>query len=116
MMTTIHSINRTMERCKLKNPRAAEKNINRALQRGKRAEEFSSWERTFLSIEAHGDCSAIAHNGFCYIVNEYGTCITVYPLPAWFGKKKHFDGKERIRDFRKYCKSNQFYRESYSYT
>ena len=109
--TTLHSIDRAMERCNLKNQRSAEKNISRALQNGKRAEDFASWERNFLSREAYDNCFALAYNGFCYIVNEYGACVTVYALPAWFGKKKHFDGKERIRDFRKYCKTNQVYLE-----
>jgi hypothetical protein len=31
----------------------------------------------------------------------------MYDLPAWFGKKKRFNGKERIRDFRKYEKLNR---------
>ena len=109
--TTLHSIDRAMERCSLKNQRSAEKNINRALHNGKRAEDYTSWERSFLSKEAYDNCVALAYNGFCYIINEYGACVTVYSLPAWFGKKKHFDGKERIRNYKKYCKSNQTYWE-----
>ena len=109
--TTLHSIDRAMERCSLKNQRSAEKNIDRAIQKGKRAEDCTSWERSFLSKEAYDNCVALAYNGFCYIINEYGACVTVYSLPAWFGKKKHFDGKERIRDYKKYCKSNQGYWE-----
>ena len=111
MTTTLHSIDRAMERCSLKNQRSAEKNISRAIQRGKRAEDCTSWERSYLSKEAHDNCTAVVYNSFCYIINESGLCVTIYPLPAWFGKKKHFDGKERIRDYKKYCKSNQAYWE-----
>lgn len=109
--TTLHSIDRVMERCHLKNERAAEKNINKALQHGKYSENFTSWERSYLRNAAYDDCFAIAYNGFCYIVSDQGLCVTVYPLPSWFGKRKHFAGKERIRNYKKYCKSNREYWE-----
>ena len=101
---TKHSIDRAMERRNFKNQRAAERNIARAIKNGKRAEDFSSWERSFLLGEARDDCTAIAYNNFCYIVNSQNVCVTLYPLPVWFGKKKRFDGKERIRDYKKYQK------------
>lgn len=107
--TTHHSIERVMERRSIKNVRTAEKNIARAIQNGKRAENFTSLEHTFLSKEGRDNCTAIAYNGFCYIVNKNGACVTVYPLPVWFGRRQHFRGKEPIRDFRKYCKSNRKY-------
>lgn len=62
--TTIHSIERAKDRCNLKNHRTAEKNISLALQRGKRAEDYSSWERDYLSKEAHDNCAAIAYNNY----------------------------------------------------
>lgn len=101
---TYHSINRAKERKNLKNQRVAERNIVRAVERGKRAEDFTSWERDFLEGECKNDCVAVAYNGFCYIVNSQDVCLTLYPLPSWFGKKKRFDGKERIRDYKKYQK------------
>lgn len=111
MTATLHGIERVKERCNLKSKRTAEKNINRALQKGKRAEEYTSWERAYLSKEAHGNCTALAYNGFCYILNESGACLTAYALPVWFGKKKHFDGKERIRDYKKYCRGNSVHED-----
>lgn len=99
---THHSIDRAKERCHLKNQRAAERQIEKALKNGRRAEDFSSWERNYLLGEARDDCIAIAYNKFCYIVNSKNACVTLYPLPVWFGKKKRFDGKERIRDYKKY--------------
>lgn len=104
--TTLHSISRLKERKNIKNTRSAIKNIENALKKGKNADAFTSWERDYLINEAKADCSAIAYNNYCYIVNEYGCCVTMYKLPTWFGKKKHFDGKERIRNYKKYCKSH----------
>ncbi len=105
-IVTVHGVSRAKDRCNVKNVRSAEKNVTLAIQRGKRAEEFTSWERSYLSKEAHDDCTAIAYNNFCYIVNPAGACVTLYPLPSWFGKKKHFDGKERIRNYKQYCRNN----------
>lgn len=113
MMTTLHSIERAQERRNLKTKRAAVKNIQLALERGKRAEDCTSWERAYLQNEARDNSIAIAYNGFCYIVGESRVCVTLYALPSWFGKKKHFNGKERIRDYKKYCKGNGFYNEKY---
>lgn len=110
-ITTRHSIRRAKDRCNLKNSRTAEKHIALALQRGKRAEDFTSWEHDFLANKAHDDCTAIAYNNFCYIVNSAGACVTLLPLPSWFGKKKHFDGKTHIRNFKQYSRYNASFRE-----
>ena len=105
-IVTIHGVSRAKERCNVKNVRSAEKNVTLAIQRGKRAKDLTSWERSYLSKEASNDCTAIAYNNFCYIVNSSGACVTLYPLPSWFGKKKHFDGKERIRNYKQYCRNH----------
>ena len=107
-IVTYHSVIRAMERGSIKNPRSAEKSIALALRKGKRASDFSSWERSYLIKEAFDDCTAIAYNNFCYIVNSNGVCVTLYPLPVWFGKKKRFDGKERIRNCKKYQRNYQY--------
>lgn len=104
-IVTVHGVSRAKDRCNVKNVRSAEKNVTLAIQRGKRAEDLTSWERSYLSKEAYDDCTAIAYNNFCYIVNASGACVTLYPLPAWFGKKKHFDSKERIRNYKQYCRN-----------
>ena len=110
-IVTIHGVTRTKERYNLKNVRSVEKNVTFAVQRGKRAEDCTSWERSYLSNEAYADCIAIAYNNFCYIVNADGVCVTLYQLPAWFGKKKHFDGKERIRNYKRYYRSHSMLEE-----
>lgn len=104
-LTTMHSIKRTKERRNIKNKHSATRKIENALNRGKCAEDFSSWERDYLINESKDNCTAIAYDNYCYIVNENGRCVTMYKLPAWFGKKKHFNGKERIRNFKKYSKN-----------
>ena len=42
---------------------------------------------------------AIAYNGFCFIFDrETNTCITMYGLPPYFGKKKTFYKQEGRRN------------------
>lgn len=103
-MATLHSLDRAKERLGF-NEKKAMKMINLALTRGKTAEDFTSWEREFLMGEARDEAIAIAYNNYCYIVNKDGFCITMYPLPAWFGKKKHFYGKERIRNMKAFSRN-----------
>ena len=102
--STYHSIERTRERRKLKNRRAAVNHIYHAVRQGKRAADFTSWERSYLENEGKDGCTAIAYDGFCYILSEQGQCVTVHALPSWFGKRKPFDGKKRIRHSKRYQK------------
>lgn len=102
---TKHSLEKIKERLGV-NLKRAEKRITDALTRGKSAEDFSSWERSFLEKEGKDGCRAVAYNGFCYIVSPDNACVTLYPLPIWFGQKKHFDGKEKIRNIKKYNKTH----------
>ena len=104
---TYHSIERAKERLGY-NEKIAIKQINRALERGKTADQFTSWEKRYLESESGDTTYAIAYNNFCYIVGNDGTCVTMYPLPAWFGKKKHFDGKEKIRNVKVYTRNNTY--------
>ncbi len=107
---TNHFIDRAKERAGI-NEKKAERMISLALERGKTSEDFTSWEREYLKREEHDNCIAIAYAGFCYIFTYQRDCLTVYQLPTWFGKKKHYNGKERIRDYKKYCKNNMSYCE-----
>lgn len=108
-IASYHSIVRAKERLGY-NAKNALKQINRALDRGKSAEDFTSWERDYLRNECadRADAKAIAYNNFCYIVGDDGKCVTMYELPAWFGKKKHFDGKERIRKAKAYTRYHSY--------
>lgn len=104
---TYHSIIRAKERLGY-NEKNALKQINRALERGKTADDFTSWERNYLQNEGSENTYAIAYNNFCYIVGADGVCVTMYALPTWFGKKKHFDGKEKIRNAKAYSRYNAY--------
>ena len=108
MSPTIHCINRAKERAGV-NEKRAERMVALAMERGKTADAFTSWERSYLKGEETEEYIAVAFAGYCYLISYTGHCVTMYPLPSWFGKKKHFDGKERIRDYKKYCKSNYKY-------
>ena len=102
---SIHSMERARERCNLKNDEVAARSIDLAYERGRSAGDLASWERNFLLSKSQGNCSAVAYNNYCYIMSDTGVCVTVYELPRWFGRKKHFDGKARIRDYRKYMRN-----------
>ena len=66
-----HSIERAKERIGY-NTRNAEKQIERAMSRGKTADQFTSWERDYLQGECGESTIAIAYNNFCYIVSDTG--------------------------------------------
>ena len=106
-IASYHSIVRAKERLGY-NEKNALKQINRALERGKTAEQFSSMERTYLEEKCDGVTRAIAYNNFCYIVSDTGICVTVFALPTWFGKKKHYAGKEQIRNVKAYSRYNAY--------
>ena len=105
LKASYHSIDRAIERLDT-NEKTATKNISLALERGKDATQFTSKERAYLERVAKGNASAIAYNNYCYILNENGFCITMFALPEWFGKKRHYDGKKEIRNLRSYTRNN----------
>lgn len=100
-VTTWHGLQRAKKRMGL-NERKAESYISNAISRGKGADDFSSWEKNYLLNESNGTTKAVAYNNFCFILGAENVCVTMFPLPNWFGKKKAFDGKEKIRNRKKY--------------
>lgn len=85
-----------------------------AYDRGKRAEDFTSWERNYLLGEQkEDDCIAVAYNQHCYIFRKGSSsdivCITMYPLPNWFGKKKahYYHKNERVKNMRRIAKETE---------
>ena len=93
-MCTYHSIQRANERTRY-NGNAAVRFVEKGIERGKTAEDFKQDERQYLA--------SVPYNGFCLIISEDGVCVTLYPLPEWFGKKRHYDGKVRIRNAKRYA-------------
>lgn len=104
-MTTTHGLTRTKERTGY-NTSTAARFIENAIQRGKMPTAMPTRERRYLQQqEAKEGCNALYYNGFCFIVSTEGYCVTMYPAPKWFGKKPHYDGKERIRNIKRYARN-----------
>ena len=107
-MCTYHSIQRANERTRY-NGKTAIRFIENGIERGKTAEDFTQDERVFLANCGYDNCTAKAYNGYCLIVSEAGVCVTLYPLPEWFGKKRHYDGKTRVRKAKRYAAAYMAY-------
>ena len=107
-MCTYHSIQRANERTRYKG-KTAVRFIENGIARGKTASDFTQAERDYLLNTPYDSCIAKAYNGFCLIISEDGECITLYPLPEWFGKKRYYTGKKRIRNVKRYLSSNISY-------
>lgn len=101
---TAHSLDRAKERLH-KNRKEAYSYINKALTRGRSAEEFTSLERTYLENvqNRYRGRKTIVYDRNCFILTaDAQICLTVFPLPLWFGRKKQFEGKTRIRNPKRY--------------
>jgi hypothetical protein len=86
-----HSYNRAKERAGL-NRKRAEKMIQLARVRGIGYEDCSwSLDKMFLQKRTDEKTKAVAYNGYCFIFNKNTLkCVTMFPLPRRFGKKKSF--------------------------
>ncbi len=91
-----HSYDRAKERAGL-NRKRAEKMIGLARDRGIEYEDCSwSLDKRFLQMRTDDRTKAVAFNGFCFIFDrETLKCVTLYPLPKSFGKKKTFFYREK---------------------
>lgn len=98
---THHSLERTKERARL-NTDSSLRMIKRAYDRGLGYERYHSRERDFMLQRSGTDHVALAYNNFCFIFSNEGICITMFPLPEWFGKKKFYTEKKQIRNAKKY--------------
>ena len=107
-VATAHSLSRAKERMGVKG-KQAEKRIRLAMERRKGAECFSAKEKRFLEGESSEGLTAVAYNSFCYILSDSGVCVTMYSLPGWFGKKMHYDGKQKIRNMKKYSRNYELW-------
>lgn len=105
-MNTVHSIERARERAGMNEDQAA-RFIRKASERGKSAEEMPKKEREYMERkESAANCKTIYYNNYFFIFSRDGVCITLYESPAWFCKKNHYSGKEKIRDIKKYIRFN----------
>lgn len=106
-----HSLIRMEQRQGMKEEKA-KRQIKNAMLRGKRAEDFSSWEYNYLSHLCCDGTYPVVYDGWCYIFTDEGVCATTHDLPVWFGKKKRFDGKEKIKKAKTYF--NYYVKNNYS--
>lgn len=102
-MVSVHSVERAKERLGY-NQKYAVNFMERAFSRGLTAENCERKnEKRWLAKQAGKGYYAIAYNGSCLIVSPDRACVTIYPLPVWFGKKKRYDrNKELIRNHNRY--------------
>ena len=107
-MTTLHALQRTNERTGF-NRKTSERFISNAIERGKGAEDFIDRERHYLLQAVEEDKKALVYNSYCFIVSSSNICITMFPVPKWFGKKKNFIGKNKEA---RRCKSYKNYFET----
>ena len=84
-----HSLVRAKERAGF-NEKRAKRMIDNAIERGIRASDCHySCDRKFLEAKSAQGRTAIAYNGWCFIVDlEAKVCVTLLKLPKDFGKKK----------------------------
>ena len=100
------SLDRAKERAGL-NRRRALKMMDLARKRGVRSDECR-WkvDRDYLEGKSNEEVEAVAYNGMCFILDRDTLhCITMFPLPKDFGKKKTYYRTEnrRERQWSQYC-------------
>lgn len=90
-----HSLRRAKERAGLNKKRAL-KMMELAKTRGITCEECTwSLDKSFLRSKTNDEAIAVAFNGYCFILERNTmNCITMFPLPKRFGKKKTFYGNK----------------------
>jgi len=110
-----HAMRRAIERTGF-NHSLSERIISKAIEKGKPSDGFKGNERRYLqSKEAKGQCETRVYLSFIFIVDTAGFCVSMYPTPDWFGKKKHFNGKVKINNPRKYPRYYIMFNEDVAY-
>lgn len=105
---TKHSIIRTEERASVKE-RVAKRLINNAKERGLAPNCFPLRERKYLESRENEKRIVRYYLGYCFVFSSDFCCITMFPVPQWFGKKVLFQGKTKIRKPKKYARNNPDY-------
>ena len=100
-MTTRHSIQRAHERLGL-NEKRAQRVIALAYTRGKRLGDYRGSDFRYLRSLCEEGHEAVVYQDAIYIFSPDGVCVTLYPTPRWFGTRRNYDGKERIRNVRRF--------------
>ena len=105
--STLHGLLRTMERMKM-NDQQALRFIKNAWERGT-ATASVVWQRDYLDQRdgrfEEGATEFRMYCGQLCIFTPNGEMVTMYPLPADFNRKRAYNGKERIRNARRFDRS-----------
>ena len=107
-LTTYHCIQRGKKRIKT-NKKKTYNLAKRALEYGLRytALKSNTFLAHFLKSKTNDDAFAVAYNNYCFIFSQKTlSCLTVYEIPEYIQKKQYFDGKEHIKNYKKYCRYN----------
>lgn len=104
-ISTKHALKRAKERHNLKSTKEANRDFKNALERGKKAEDFSGVKKQYLLNKTNDDAYAIAYNNYCYIFSYDNCALTSFQLSKNFTGKKYYDGKKQIRNPKKYIKN-----------
>ena len=107
-MTTNHYIERAKERCSL-NIDEAKRLENRARKNGKRTEELTGIQKSYFKIKERTGIEPVLYQGYIFIYSGE-TCVTLYEMPEALNRKHYFNGKEQIRNIKKY---QRFYQPAY---
>ena len=71
--------------------------------------EYRSDEYDYLlSKQRKNGNKAVAYNGVLYIFDG-DICITMFSLPSWFDRKKHYEGKQQVRNPKAYIRHYDSY-------
>ncbi len=100
-MVSQHYLERAKERMGLNQSKAIRME-DIVFNRGLLSDDLPKKERTYLASKETDESLPRFYNGYIFIYNVEGLCLTVYKAPEWFGKKGSFEGKRKIRDPWKY--------------
>lgn len=104
MKITRHYLERANERFGM-NETEAKRALQKALVKGKRAQDLTSKERSFLAKkEMFANATPVVYGNMIFIFTGEDICATVYEAPEWFGKKRLYENKELIRNPKRYLR------------
>jgi len=114
ILASNHSLKRVKERMGV-NKSNAHNIICNARERGLSPMDFSGREYSYLASKESNYSWVVAYQGYFFVFSNSGVCITVAKLPDWFGKKGNYDGKEKIRELKKYWRHHSVEKISNTY-
>lgn len=100
MHITFHCEERVNQRSRF-NGKTAQRFVENAFKRGKRADNFTSMEASYLRHFERNGLQAYVYSGYLLLANG-DRCVTIFELPNWFGKKS--------KQTQKTTRSNEFER------